>query len=243
MTRRTAPVIAAATAGASAAARHSANSDGPEPEMLQPSAPASTAARLIAGQPRNRAARGAARRSCPRASARSARSLPGAGRPRARRGSPTAGSRRPAAPCRRAAPGLARSRFRDRGERRRPSGRQERAAGRCPADSARRTSTRPPQIDGAMLSACAEPAPRRSPSSAHAISVSTGDRAPRSASTATTAAAALAALPPRPLASGSPLRIVERHAAPLAERGQQRPRGDARPCCARPRAAAAPRRR
>ena len=38
---------------------------------------------------------------------------------------------------------------------------------------ARRTSTNPPQMHGAMLSACAEPAPSRSPSSAQAISVST----------------------------------------------------------------------
>ena len=37
---------------------------------------------------------------------------------------------------------------------------------------ARRTSTKPPQIAGAMLSPCAEPAPRRSPSSAQAIRMS-----------------------------------------------------------------------
>ena len=59
-----------------------------------------------------------------------------------------------------------------------------------------------------MLSACAEPAPSRSPSSAQAISVSIDTREPRIASTATTAAAALAALPPRPLESGSPLLMV-----------------------------------
>jgi hypothetical protein len=59
-----------------------------------------------------------------------------------------------------------------------------------------------------MLSPCAEPAPIRSPSKAQAISVSSGMRALNSPSTATTAATALAALPPRPLDSGSPLRIV-----------------------------------
>ena len=59
-----------------------------------------------------------------------------------------------------------------------------------------------------MLSGCAEPAPSRSPSSAHAISVSSGACASSSASTATTAAAALAALPPRPLASGSPFAML-----------------------------------
>ena len=47
-----------------------------------------------------------------------------------------------------------------------------------------------------------------------------------SASTATTAAAALAALPPSPLESGRPLRMLT-HAAPLAEGRQQRQRGHA----------------
>src|SRR5215203_28733 len=58
----------------------------------------------------------------------------------------------------------------------------------------RRTRTKPPQMHGAMLSACAEPAPSRSPSSAQAINVSAVDPPPISASTATTAAAALAEL-------------------------------------------------
>ena len=92
----------------------------------------------------------------------------------------------------------------------------------------RRTSTKPPQMHGAMLSACADPAPSRSPSSAQAISVSIDDCAPISASTATTAAAALAALPPSPLDSGSPLRMLQRHPAPFAELRQQRQRGHAR---------------
>ena len=59
-----------------------------------------------------------------------------------------------------------------------------------------------------MLSACADPAPRRSPSNAQASSVSSGSFALNSASTATTAATALAALPPRPLESGRPFLIV-----------------------------------
>ena len=74
--------------------------------------------------------------------------------------------------------------------------------------AARRTRTNPPQMHGAMLSACADPAPSRSPSSAQDISVSIDACAPISASTATTAAAALAALPPSPLESGRPLRMV-----------------------------------
>ena len=78
-----------------------------------------------------------------------------------------------------------------------------------------------------MLSACAEPAPSRSPSSAHATSVSIGACAPNSASTATTAAAALAALPPRPLASGSPLRMVSATPRRSPSGGQQRLRRDA----------------
>ena len=71
-----------------------------------------------------------------------------------------------------------------------------------------RTRTKPPYSDGAMLSACADPAPRCSPRRAHASNRSNELFAPTSASTATTAATALAALPPRPLASGRPLRIV-----------------------------------
>src|SRR5690349_15361217 len=60
-----------------------------------------------------------------------------------------------------------------------------------------------------MLSPCAEPAPIRSPSNAQAIRVSSDAPAPTSALTATAAATALAALPPRPLDSGRPLRIVK----------------------------------
>ena len=194
------------------------------------------------GQARARAARAAARRWCPRASGRSARSRPCAGRRRTRPGSPTAGPHRRAAPCRRAAPAPSPFRSRGRDARRPRSGRPEPAAGSRRADSARRTSTKPPQMHGAMLSACADPAPSRSPSSAQAISVSTDACAPSSASTATTAAAALAALPPSPLDSGSPLRMRQRHAAPLAERRQQRQRRRRPPCSAPPRAAGGRRR-
>ena len=89
----TAAVIAAATRAAISASRHSAKSDGPEPDRLQPRAPASTAARLISAGPA-RATLAAAPRWCPRARARSARSRRDAGRRRARRYSPIAGRRR-----------------------------------------------------------------------------------------------------------------------------------------------------
>ena len=95
---------------------------------------------------------------------------------------------------------------------------------------------------GAMLSACADPAPSRSPSSAQAISVSSGACAPSSASTATTAAAALAALPPSPLDERQPLADASaprRAARRASSAAPARPR---RPCCA-PRRAAAGRRR
>ncbi len=54
------------------------------------------------------------------------------------------------------------------------------------------------------------------------------DPPPISASTATTAAAALAALPPSPLDSGSPFRMLSADAASFAELREQRQRGDAR---------------
>ena len=47
----TASVIATATRRATSVPRHSAKSDGPDPDRLQPSAPASTAACLIAAKP------------------------------------------------------------------------------------------------------------------------------------------------------------------------------------------------
>src|SRR5262249_55592497 len=53
----TAAAIAAATRSATARPRQSANSDGPDPDKLQPSAPASAAARLIAASPGTSGAR------------------------------------------------------------------------------------------------------------------------------------------------------------------------------------------
>ena len=72
--------------------RHSANSDGPDPDRLQPSAPASTAARLIARQARHERRPARLGDRVLERRARSARSRRGAARRRARRGSPTAGS-------------------------------------------------------------------------------------------------------------------------------------------------------
>src|SRR5581483_4832873 len=57
MWRRTASVIARATRFAASSPRHRAKSDGPEPDRLQPSAPASAAARLIADSPGTSGAR------------------------------------------------------------------------------------------------------------------------------------------------------------------------------------------
>ena len=214
-------------AAPTSASRHSANSDGPEPDRLQPSAPASTAACLIAPGPA-RAARGAARRSCPRATATSESKSPrcsaSTNAPRFAHCWMASAERHRVAEQRARRRGLDFEIGMDDDGRQPGRHRQPDDVGRIrrrgPARSRRRSPAR-------CCRACAEPAPRRSPSSAQAISVSSGVCAPSSASTATTAAAALAALPPRPLDSGSPLRIVERDAAPLAERRQQRLRGDA----------------
>src|SRR5260370_46841 len=69
MCRLTAALIAVATACAVVRSRHSAKRDGPEPDRLQPSAPAPVAACLMAARPASSAARRALRRTRARGAA------------------------------------------------------------------------------------------------------------------------------------------------------------------------------
>src|SRR4051812_5665535 len=204
---RTAAVIARATRSASAVLRQSANSEGPDPDRLQPSAPASTAACLIAASPgTSDARRGSAIVSSSERDSRS-KSLRWSASTKAPRfahwriASPS-GTWVPSS-ARAFAVSISRSGWTTTAVRPAGPGRRTTSGG-----FGTRTSTTPPYTAGAMLSPWAEPAPIRSPSKAHAITVSSEARAPTSALTATTAATALAALPPRPLDSGSPLWIV-----------------------------------
>ena len=160
----------------SPALAHSANSDGPDPDRLQPSAPASAAARLISGQAGHERAR-----ACGSAIVSSSE------RPISAKsdGVQAVHERAEVRPL------LDRVGERDRVAEQRPRlggldfeigmhdhrrqprrHRQPDDVGRIrrggPARSRRRSH-------GAMLSACADPAPSRSPSSAQAISVSTDD--------------------------------------------------------------------
>ena len=185
--------------------------------------------RLISAGPA-RAAPGAARRSCPRATARSARNRRGAGRRRTRRGSPTAGSASASgtvspSSARACAVSISRSGCTTTAVRPAGTGSRTMSGG-----LARRTSTKPPQMRRrdvvGVRRAGAEPLAFERAGDQASRSAT---RAPNSASTATTAAAALAALPPRPLDSGSPLRMVKRDAAPLAERASAAPAPRRRP--------------
>ena len=161
----TAAVIAAATRCASASSRHSAKSDGPEPDRLQPSAPASAAACLIAARPGTSGARRGSAIVSSSDAARSARSRRGAGRRRARRDSPTAGWRRASGTV--VAEQRARLRRFDL-EIRVHDDRHEAGRHRQPDDVGRIGAAGRARIrrraHGAMLSACADPAPSRSPS-------------------------------------------------------------------------------
>ena len=203
----TAAVMAAATACAVAASRHSANSDGPDPDRLQPSAPASTAACLMNDRPGTSDARRGSAMVSSSARAISSKS----DRCRASTNAPRFAHWRMASPSGTSLPSKARARavsisrsgWTTTAVRPRGTGNRTTSGG-----FGTRTSTKPPYTAGAMLSPCADPAPIRSPSKAQAINVSSDEPASNSASTATAAATALAALPPSPLDSGRPLRMV-----------------------------------
>ena len=137
----------------------------------------------------------------------------------------------------------ARSRSRGRDAPRPPSARAGTGSRMTSGGSGRRTSTKPPHRHGATLSACAEPAPSRSPSSAHAMQRVNRRRGARAARR-----------PPRPRPRRSPrCRPGRSQAAALSNgraprRGARRapsaePAPRPRRCFARRRAAAGRRRR